>query len=93
MMKQPLLRPEEIEIRRDTKYRAKNPLARRLLEGYFQALGGLVSSLDFSESLEVGCGEGIPMRVLSPLQGNRPAFGLDVAEEELLVAQINKGLS
>lgn len=40
------------------KYSTKNPIARKLVQGFSDALSGLVAGLDVQEIHEVGCGEG-----------------------------------
>lgn len=40
------------------KYNSKNPIARKLVQGFSDALSALVATLDVKEIHEVGCGEG-----------------------------------
>lgn len=41
-----------------TKYTKTNALTRRLLDGFFRAVGDSIAGLDVGSALEVGCGEG-----------------------------------
>ncbi len=61
------------------KYHTGNPIARRLMAGFTQALGDLLDWREGEEILEVGCGEGY---LMGHLQRHYPAprmAGLDIS--------------
>lgn len=62
----------------DTKYETRNPVARRLVNGFLHAFDDLTARSGASRVLDVGCGEG----VLSCRLGRRgcSVFGVDVSE-------------
>ena len=68
------------------KYRIKNPLARRLMDGFLARVAQLYRDTDAQSVLEVGCGEG---DLCAHLQAQRPAdfVGLDISAKVLQLAR------
>ncbi len=63
------------------KYESRNPVARRLLRGYFDALSELTAELQPSTVLEVGCGEGYLTRTLCRRWPEAQVIGIDLSAE------------
>jgi 2-polyprenyl-3-methyl-5-hydroxy-6-metoxy-1,4-benzoquinol methylase len=61
------------------KYGTKNPIARRLMQGFLGAFDALVSRVPVASSLEIGCGEG-ELSIRLAKRGFRVA-GCDIAAE------------
>lgn len=55
------------------KYGTKNPIARLLMKGFLDAVGGLFDGIAPAEVLEVGCGEGKLATALLRSAARRPA--------------------
>ncbi|UJW85872.1 class I SAM-dependent methyltransferase [Devosia sp. SL43] len=69
------------------KYGTSNPIARRLVEGFDDALSGLVRKIDPSSIHEVGCGEGY--WTLRWMSANIDARGTDFSSEVIEMAKAN----
>lgn len=63
------------------KYESRNPVARRLLQGYFTALAELCKCLAPTRVLEVGCGEGYLTRTLCRWWPPADVVGIDLSPE------------
>ena len=68
------------------KYNTRNPIARRLMNGFLAAFESLVERCgDSSSALEVGCGEGeLSMRLA---RRGKAVKGFDIAEEVVIEAR------
>lgn len=67
------------------KYRTRNPLARRLVNGFLQAFDELALTQPTRTAIEIGCGEGeLSMRLARAGFGVR---GYDIAEEAVTEAR------
>jgi ubiquinone/menaquinone biosynthesis C-methylase UbiE len=77
--------PEELWGYYMEKYRNKNPIATRLVEGFFKTIEHIVGSLDSRDRLlEVGCGPGeSSLRIMEMLSGQH--FEVSEYEEQLVV--------
>jgi 2-polyprenyl-3-methyl-5-hydroxy-6-metoxy-1,4-benzoquinol methylase len=84
-----LSRLDGVKLGLDTKYATKNPIARRMIRGYFTALEQLVRQARFESLLEVGCGEGIPLHMLSRSRKGSVSIGIDLMLEKLKVGSAN----
>jgi SAM-dependent methyltransferase len=64
------------------KYRARNPLVRRLVSGFLKAFEDLVRRVQFDRALEVGCGEG---ELTSKIAGDHSpsVYALDLSERHV----------
>lgn len=71
----------------NTKYLTGNPVSRRLIGGFMGSLISMVSTLELSSVLEVGCGEGLVLRQLDNILPGLPMIGLDVDAELLNAAK------
>lgn len=67
------------------KYGTRNPIERRLVDGFLEQVGGLVDRTDASEAHEVGCGEG-ELSMLLARRGLR-VRGSDVSAEVIFKAR------
>jgi len=56
------------------KFAAKNPLVRYMMRGFRQSIAELMTGVEYSTLLEVGCGEGYILDLLRPVR----AWGLDL---------------
>lgn len=63
------------------KYESRNPVARRLLKGYFGAFAELSGHLSPSSVLEVGCGEGYLTRILCSWWPKARVVGIDLSAD------------
>jgi len=79
------------ELRRDSKgtvlgnvydkYATRNPIARKLLNGYFEALRSLLQPVEAPRILEVGCGEGHLAKILQAWYPQSLVVGIDLSPE------------
>jgi ubiquinone/menaquinone biosynthesis C-methylase UbiE len=75
------------------KYGSRNPVARRLMDGFLGAMRELYDARPDETVVEIGCGEG---ELLSRLRAWRPSrrhFGFDVSREILEEAQRHPGVT
>jgi ubiquinone/menaquinone biosynthesis C-methylase UbiE len=75
------------------KYGSRNPVARRLMDGFLGAMRELYDARPDETVVEIGCGEG---ELLSRLGAWRPArrrFGFDVSREILEQARRHPGIT
>ena len=72
-----------------SKYQRSNTVTRRLLAGFFDALGRAVSAVgDVTSALEVGCGEGVSTeRIRKMLPGGALLHASDINRERLAAAR------
>ena len=72
-----------------TKYTRTNPITRRLLGGFFGALGEAIATAGaVSSALEVGCGEGVSTeRIRTALPPGALLHGSDVNRERIALAR------
>jgi 2-polyprenyl-3-methyl-5-hydroxy-6-metoxy-1,4-benzoquinol methylase len=65
------------------KYGSRNPVVRRLMTGFEQALAGLFDRARPESVLDVGCGEGVLTLEWAQALGERPVVGLDLPDPKL----------
>jgi 2-polyprenyl-3-methyl-5-hydroxy-6-metoxy-1,4-benzoquinol methylase len=65
------------------KYGSRNPVVRRLMTGFEQALTALFERARPESVLDVGCGEGVLTLAWAQALGERPVVGLDLADPKL----------
>lgn len=65
------------------KYGSGNPVVRRLVAGFEQALAGLLDRADPASLLDVGCGEGVLTLRWAQARDDRRVVGLDLPDPEL----------
>jgi ubiquinone/menaquinone biosynthesis C-methylase UbiE len=65
------------------KYRSRNPVARRLVRGFSDALAELVDRARPASLLDVGCGEGVVTAALADRLRGRRVVGVDVEDPRL----------
>jgi 2-polyprenyl-3-methyl-5-hydroxy-6-metoxy-1,4-benzoquinol methylase len=65
------------------KYGSRNPVVRRLMTGFEQALTRLFERARPESVLDVGCGEGVLTREWAEALGESPVVGLDLADPKL----------
>jgi SAM-dependent methyltransferase len=70
------------------KYGTRNPLYRRVVDGYFQGLARLLPNPQPARVLEVGCGEGHIAGWLMEHLAPKPLVAVDVAPRMLARAQL-----
>lgn len=71
------------------KYNTKNPLARKIMQGYFSALDSLLDIIkdDIHNVLEAGCGEGeVSFHVYDHFNGSLKQEAFDISEKVIEVA-------
>jgi ubiquinone/menaquinone biosynthesis C-methylase UbiE len=71
------------------KYITKNPISRRLINGYIKSLKRLVKKCDFQNILDIGCGEGIMLMKISDNLVEKEVIGIDLSEENISSAKKN----
>jgi len=69
------------------KYQSRNPVVRRIMQGFESALSGFVAQVNPASIHEVGCGEGY--WVAKWQQQGIPARGCDFSEQVIALAQAN----
>jgi 2-polyprenyl-3-methyl-5-hydroxy-6-metoxy-1,4-benzoquinol methylase len=65
------------------KYGSTNPVVRRLMKGFQQALDELFERADPTSLLDVGCGEGVLVHRWAMRLGDRRVVGIDLQEESI----------
>ncbi|MBV8432404.1 MAG: class I SAM-dependent methyltransferase, partial [Solirubrobacterales bacterium] len=65
------------------KYGSRNPVVRRLMAGFEQALAELFRRVQPESVLDVGCGEGVLTQRWAEALVGRPVVGLDLADPRL----------
>jgi 2-polyprenyl-3-methyl-5-hydroxy-6-metoxy-1,4-benzoquinol methylase len=65
------------------KYGSRNPIVRRLMTGFEQALSALFERARPASVLDIGCGEGVLTLEWAQRLGERPVVGLDLADPKL----------
>lgn len=65
------------------KYGSRNPLVRRLMDGFERSLEELVDSADPASLLDVGCGEGVLVQRLARRLPSRRVVGVDLQEDSI----------
>lgn len=68
------------------KYETKNPVAKLLMSGFFNALDGLIIPLEVEKVLEIGCGEGFLTKHIKDLKKNIYIEGIDSSERIIEIA-------
>jgi SAM-dependent methyltransferase len=69
------------------KYGAKNPVVRRIVDGFLASFDRCVRSVEARRVLEAGCGEGFLTRRLQGLLPEAAAYGLDSSAAILEIAR------
>lgn len=77
----------ETEVRFQTKYSSKNPLALFLIRKFQETIVSLVKEVNPKTVLDVGCGEGIIIRTLLHKFGNMNIEGVDAHVKSLEIAK------
>jgi 2-polyprenyl-3-methyl-5-hydroxy-6-metoxy-1,4-benzoquinol methylase len=65
------------------KYGSKNPLVRRMMDGFEGTLDALLAAADPSSLLDVGCGEGVLVHKWAQRLGERRVVGIDLEEPSI----------
>jgi 2-polyprenyl-3-methyl-5-hydroxy-6-metoxy-1,4-benzoquinol methylase len=65
------------------KYGSTNPLVRRMMDGFENALDELFTSADPRSLLDVGCGEGVLVHKWAQRLGDRRVVGIDLEEPSI----------
>jgi 2-polyprenyl-3-methyl-5-hydroxy-6-metoxy-1,4-benzoquinol methylase len=65
------------------KYGSTNPVVRRLMAGFEEALDGLFDQAEPSSLLDVGCGEGVLVHRWALRLGENRVVGIDLQEESI----------
>jgi ubiquinone/menaquinone biosynthesis C-methylase UbiE len=63
------------------KYESKNPMFRKLMDGFFSALKKCLSEIEYSRVYEAGCGEGKVSAFVSGLIPSLEIHGSDISED------------
>jgi 2-polyprenyl-3-methyl-5-hydroxy-6-metoxy-1,4-benzoquinol methylase len=66
------------------KYGSENPVVRRLMKGFEDALGELMARADPSSVLDIGCGEGVLTEQWADRLGEGRVVGIDLEDPKLL---------
>jgi 2-polyprenyl-3-methyl-5-hydroxy-6-metoxy-1,4-benzoquinol methylase len=69
------------------KYETRNPLAQRLLRGFFSALGALGRDIQFSSVYEAACGEGYITEFLIESFRGITVNSTDISESKIAIAR------
>lgn len=65
------------------KYGSKNPLVRRMMDGFERTLDELLAAADPRSLLDVGCGEGVLVHKWAQRLGERRVVGIDLEEPSI----------
>jgi 2-polyprenyl-3-methyl-5-hydroxy-6-metoxy-1,4-benzoquinol methylase len=65
------------------KYGSQNPVVRRLMTGFEQAMADLLERASPESVLDVGCGEGVLTHRWAAQLGERPVVGVDLPDPKL----------
>jgi ubiquinone/menaquinone biosynthesis C-methylase UbiE len=69
------------------KYEAKNPIAQRLMQGYFNALNQLFSDIKFQKLYDAGCGEGYIADHILSRYPNADIYASDISGSKIAEAK------
>jgi ubiquinone/menaquinone biosynthesis C-methylase UbiE len=68
------------------KFQTRNPVVRRLIDGFYEQVSELVGPLEARSALDAGCGEGETMLRLGSMLGTR-RVGIDLDEDAVALAR------
>ena len=71
------------------KYLTRNPIGKGLVSGFFREIRDIVSDLEYSTVLDVGCGEGNLLSYLGGPDDGRRYSAVDYDEAEVAKARVN----
>jgi len=77
------------EWSKHAKYRDLNPVSRFLVNGFFESIRSLASTVEAGSILDVGCGEGLVMKSLEDLVANKSCYAIDHDPQEIKDARQN----
>jgi 2-polyprenyl-3-methyl-5-hydroxy-6-metoxy-1,4-benzoquinol methylase len=69
------------------KYETKNPIAKKLMSGFFDALVRLLGQIDFENLHEAGCGEGYVAEYISKIYPNVRITASDLSRNKITEAK------
>ncbi|HEY6475719.1 MAG TPA: class I SAM-dependent methyltransferase, partial [Polyangia bacterium] len=75
------------------KYGSRNPVARRLMDGFLRAIRDLYDARPDETVVEIGCGEGELLARLGAWRPARRLYGFDVSREILEQARRHSGVT
>ena len=65
------------------KYQSKNPIVKRIMNGYLNAVNRHISSLETKNILDIGCGEGELTAHIKAMKPNDDIIAIDLSDEVL----------
>ena len=77
------------ELSKHDKYRSLNPISKKLVANFFNAIEQLYSQISAETILDVGCGEGMVLKSLESHIQNRNCFAIDIDPNEIADAKKN----
>ena len=74
------------------KYASKNPIERKMMEGFLGTLDSMLDPLSPTKVLEVGCGEGEILQRVGARYPNASVQGIDLPDDELIEEWASRGV-
>ena len=71
------------------KYNNRNPISNFLVKYFLNQIVNIVKSIKFDNYLEVGCGDGMVLKKLTPLLQNKDVYAIDIDFTEVKDARKN----
>ncbi len=72
-----------------SKYNSRNPISNFLVHHFLNNIVDILKTMEFSNLLEVGCGEGMILKKLKSLIHNKNAYAIDIDMDEIKDAKKN----
>lgn len=80
---------ETLKIKDNKKYISKNPISRSLIGHFNKKLKTIISTLEFSNLVDIGCGEGAVLKILEKELCHKNCFGVDIDPENITFSTRN----
>lgn len=76
-------------IKTNYKYLSKNPISRCLVNNFNKQIKNIIQQLSFNSLLDVGCGEGITLKILESELIGKECIGLDLDKQHIEMSKVN----
>jgi len=78
-----------IQISANKKYVSRNPISQLLVNRFNQKIRNIILGLEFSNIVDIGCGEGVVLRMLEKEVYNRNCIGIDIDSNNIKLSKKN----
>jgi len=78
-----------IKINTNQKYLSKNPISQRLVNQFNQTIKNILTGLEFSNLVDIGCGEGVVLKMLEKYVCNKNCIGIDIDPSNIKLSKGN----